>query len=682
MLIVGLLILASLCAAGCLWRWQALLRREHHALVRSFQVVEADKRILALVARGASLDEVLDTLTQSIEHIASNCLCTILLLDPDGRRLLKGAGPSLPPEYMDIINGLEIGPEVGACGSAAFLNETAIVEDIATDYRFALAKDLLLGFGLRACWSVPIRNSRGAVLGTFAMYHRQPARPSDSELQLVETAAHLAGNAIERLRDEQRLADIAERLDVAEKSAHFGIWEADVAAGVVTLSSGLAGLVGWPATADRISIERLRQFVHPHDLPQLVATLAGAVEGSGLHHEFRIVLADGTIRWLRGQGHTEFEDGAPTRAIGALIDITRERQLLEQLRRESERLLALQHASTLLAGQAAEPSAAAEEIVRAAVELLHGDGGVLFRWNEAAGLLFPVQRWNLSEDVPSDATLPGQGFIGRSFLRREPVVANSHSVRTEPLSLPGRGLYAGLAVPLLHRGTCLGVLMVGIQGNDGRSFDADDARLASLFAGQVAAALSVSEALQQQRHAALHDALTGLPNRTLLNNRLEQAIACAERDDRSLALLLLDLDHFKEVNDTLGHAFGDELLQEVSRRLSGALRDSDTVARLGGDEFAVILPDADAEAARCVARQVLQSLKQPITLHGKDLEIEGSIGIAVYPDHGATSAILLRSADVAMYVAKGNRQEVAVYEHDAPLLELPIRLADVWQVAG
>src|SRR5579859_1505575 len=184
------------------WRRAAHHQREHAALKQSLGVVDVDRRVLELVAGGASVQAVLDSLTNSIEKLAINCHCTILLLDEDGRRLRKGAGPSLPASYMDAVDGLEIGPDVGACGTAAFTNETVVVEDVDTYPKFALAKGLVMGYGLRSCWSVPIRDSKRNVLGTFAMYHRQPARPRDFELQLVEAAAHLAGNVIERLRTE------------------------------------------------------------------------------------------------------------------------------------------------------------------------------------------------------------------------------------------------------------------------------------------------------------------------------------------------------------------------------------------------------------------------------------------------------------------------------------------------
>jgi diguanylate cyclase (GGDEF)-like protein/PAS domain S-box-containing protein len=168
-------------------------------------------------------------------------------------------------------------------------------------------------------------------------------------------------------------------------------------------------------------------------------------------------------------------------------------------------------------------------------------------------------------------------------------------------------------------------------------------------------------------YQALHDALTDLPNRTLLNDRLQQAILTAQRENRQLALLIMDLNRFKDVNDTFGHHLGDVLLQQVGPRIMGMLRESDTVARLGGDEFAVVLPTADDEAgATLAARRLLKALEEPFEIEERRLEVGGSIGIAITPQHGSDPATLMRRADIAMYVAKRTRSGFAVYspEHD------------------
>jgi diguanylate cyclase (GGDEF)-like protein len=173
----------------------------------------------------------------------------------------------------------------------------------------------------------------------------------------------------------------------------------------------------------------------------------------------------------------------------------------------------------------------------------------------------------------------------------------------------------------------------------------------------------VAGASRRLRHQALHDGLTGLPNRSLLYSRLKRAIAAAGRGDKRLAaLMLIDLDRFKEVNDTLGHDHGDELLVEVAVRLRGALRRGDTLARLGGDEFAVLLPELPERAAVAeLAGRLQDALGRPFALRGVAVELEASIGVALCPDHGDDVHTLVQRADVAMYDAKRAQAGIATY---------------------
>ncbi|MDH5230530.1 MAG: EAL domain-containing protein [Gammaproteobacteria bacterium] len=164
------------------------------------------------------------------------------------------------------------------------------------------------------------------------------------------------------------------------------------------------------------------------------------------------------------------------------------------------------------------------------------------------------------------------------------------------------------------------------------------------------------------RYQALHDALTDLPNRTLLLDRLQFGLRTAQRERQSLALIMMDLDRFKEVNDTLGHQAGDKLLQHISQRLLALLRDSDTVARLGGDEFAVLLPNADAAKTISTARRIIQDVQKPIIVQGQTLSVGASLGIALYPAHGDNAVVLMQRADVAMYVAKRGSHGFSVYD--------------------
>jgi diguanylate cyclase (GGDEF)-like protein len=166
---------------------------------------------------------------------------------------------------------------------------------------------------------------------------------------------------------------------------------------------------------------------------------------------------------------------------------------------------------------------------------------------------------------------------------------------------------------------------------------------------------------QRVAYLAYHDLLTDLPNRALLHDRLEQAILRSARDEKGLALLVVDLDGFKEINDAYGHHAGDQVLQEVASRLRGSLRASDTVARLGGDEFAVLLPATDVNRAELAARKVLHDLEHPFTADGRAVIASASIGIAGFPIHASTGQELLQRADAAMYSAKTDRVGYAVY---------------------
>jgi len=185
----------------------------------------------------------------------------------------------------------------------------------------------------------------------------------------------------------------------------------------------------------------------------------------------------------------------------------------------------------------------------------------------------------------------------------------------------------------------------------------DDAGHPLLQQGVLVDITERKQAEEALAHQALHDALTGLPNRTLLYDRLDRVIAASRRNQGTFALLLMDLDRFKEINDTFGHAAGDALLQELGPRLQRLLRESDTVARpegdahddvavarLGGDEFAVILPDADGLGARAVADRILLELRRPFVVDGQELDIGASVGIAIFPEHGDTADHLLQHA--------------------------------------
>ncbi|MBA3597352.1 MAG: diguanylate cyclase [Methylibium sp.] len=219
-----------------------------------------------------------------------------------------------------------------------------------------------------------------------------------------------------------------------------------------------------------------------------------------------------------------------------------------------------------------------------------------------------------------------------------------------------------LGVPLRAQSGIIGTLVVKNYSADAR-YAERDIELLQYVCTQVAAAIERKQAQTRLQHIARHDPLTDLPNRELFQDRLQTALARAQRDDSQLALLYVDLDKFKHVNDSLGHTAGDLLLQEFARRLKQCVRESDTVARVGGDEFIVLLGGIRSPGdASLVAEKIRKTLGQPFELDGQRLSVAPSIGIALYPQDGVDSMQLIGQADMAMYRAKkdgGDRAQAA-----------------------
>ena len=239
--------------------------------------------------------------------------------------------------------------------------------------------------------------------------------------------------------------------------------------------------------------------------------------------------------------------------------------------------------------------------------------------------------------------------------------------RTEPSIGPG-----GVEVELLGRDGSLGFLALDIEQSGKLTRQERDVLVT--FANTTAAALETVLAHAKQLHAAQHDTLTGLPNRALLATNAERTLATAAAAGTRCAVIMLDLDGFKNVNDTLGHAAGDRLLVEIGKRLAAAVRTADCVARLGGDEFVVLLDrlDRDVDASQ-LAATLVERISVPVTIDGLRLAVEASAGVSIFPDDGDTVDALLRCADVAMYDAK-RRGDSVVHYNPSQDLASPERL--------
>lgn len=260
------------------------------------------------------------------------------------------------------------------------------------------------------------------------------------------------------------------------------------------------------------------------------------------------------------------------------------------------------------------------------------------------------------EGLIRTATLPANAESqgGYTLLSSTPVVVEDLRTETRFAAstlLREHGAISGVSVVISGRREPFGILSV--HSTSARRFSQEDIRFLEVVANMIATAIERQKTEATIQRQAYYDALTGLPNRSLLEDHLSLALAQADRHNDMVALMFLDLDRFKEINDTLGHPVGDQLLRLVSERLASCVRDGDTFARMGGDEFTVLLPEIDSiEKVTRVAERILEAFIPPFRLAGKELTISASIGIALYPQSGRDAEALLRNADIALYRAK------------------------------
>ena len=274
--------------------------------------------------------------------------------------------------------------------------------------------------------------------------------------------------------------------------------------------------------------------------------------------------------------------------------------------------------------------------------------------------LTPIARNGFNDGYLDDVGLElakiadDHGVGGQALVKKSVIVVNDITSDTRVVfkqQALARGYRSLIALPLLVENTVVAVFL--IYAADARIFDGEELNLLGELAGNISYALEYIEKEERLNYLAYFDILTGLPNRNLLNDRLAQAISHSKRTDHMTAVAFVDLDHFKLINDSLGHNAGDHLLKVISKRLAGCLRDGDTIARLGGDEFVMVLPDQeDSEATTQIMQRILASAREPIGSEDGEFNTSCSIGVALYPQDGEDVETLLKHADAAMYRAK------------------------------
>lgn len=662
-------------------RLLAKTTREREDLTKSALVIEVERQMLELVAKGASLTEVLDTLTHAIERLSPESHCTIMLLDEESRRrLIVASGPSLPAEYLQAANNLEIGPDVGACGTAAFRNETIVIEDISKDYRFAAARDFVLSHGLRSCWSQPVRDSRNTVLGTFAIYRRYVASPRPEELRMTRVAAQLAGNAIERIRAEKHLNETIQRLKLAETVARFGIWEADFQKDTLTLSAGLAAMMERPSTLQLTGAE-FDAMVHPEDRRDMRMTMNPVNSRAGMiQDEFRLVLPSGSVHWMRSRWSFVLGDTPPKRATGAMIDITKEKEMVVQAEREQ----AAAEESARIARQAER----LEQDRKTILELVANDqplDQIVAAMADAVAGHLPGSVCSIRIDVSDDTRIsiyPDFPLPLVQALERITVIGVNPTLSSAPIEelsndpewlqfiqRSGEFMYRHYrAVPILRSSRLTGNI-ISLFAEEGPDRAAEEKLLESW--GRFASLAVERRGLYEQlSFRAQYDSLTGLLNRASLYERLASWIRADAAGQAPMSVIYLDLDSFKEINDSYGHGAGDKVLQHVSAHILKSVRLSDIVARIGGDEFVIVLPGvSDRGEASRIGDNVVAAVARPLAFGGRELNIGASFGVSVYPADGNNPDALLKIADENMYRVKVVHRDLHARQIRGPKME-------------
>jgi diguanylate cyclase (GGDEF)-like protein/PAS domain S-box-containing protein len=631
-----------------------------------------------ILSRESSLGDALTYMTLEVEKNIPEMLGSVLLMDEEGCHLQHGAAPSLPDSYNKAIDGVKIGPCVGSCGTAAFRAERVIVSDIATDPLWENYKELALSHGLAACWSEPIHDESGKVLGTFAMYYRKRRVPQPFELKIVELMSELAATAIERQQMEneqqQRAARIAAELEaIATLGRIIGREDCPIGLAIRHICESAANTVGverasiWRLSDDGRELRCLHLFERTPDRhsPSLDTVLkAGdypayfrAIENSRAlaAHDAR---SDPNTREFR-------DDYLIPLGIHSMLDAA--------VRVEGELfgIICLEHTKSHRQWSDDEISFAGEIADQIAQALLSEKNRQTAADLKLAASVFSESPMGIIiTDEKATILRVNQAFTDITGYSAEEAVGRNPRILKS--GRQDEAFYQNLWSSLKETGQWEGEIWN--RRKSGNVYpewssiasikDANDKVTHYISSFTDITEKKLSE--KQVQRLAHYDALTNLPNRTLFQDRLEQAIAQAKRHNRKIAVLFFDLDNFKLINDTMGHTAGDILLQLIAGNLKTCVREEDTVARLGGDEFVVILSEVNsAHDVLRVSEKILSAMREPLLLENREVNITFSIGASLYPDDGSDSETLLKYADIALYRAKHagkNRHEFFTQE--------------------
>jgi len=469
--------------------------------------------------------------------------------------------------------------------------------------------------------------------------------------------ALLAGLLYWLLRAEAALKANEELMRTTFEQAAVGI--AHIAPGtyhILMANDKFCDLLGY--TQDELIGMDSRLLTPPDDMParenERAQVMAGKIKTSS--SERPLIRKDGALLWInRSLSLARDRAGQPQYFISVIEDITE--------RKRAEQLLTLEHTVARSLANATSASAALIEVIRSICDTQGWECGRYLLVDEPAGVLRFSECWHMPGEAierfvasKRDAVFVlGAGLAGRAWQSGQP--AWIADIRNAAGSLGAAatletGMHCAFHFPVISEGKVIGVLAF----NSRKVREPDDRLLqaVNVIGSQIGQFLQRKQAEERIRYLATYDTLTGLPNRNMFHDRLTLAIARARRSGQMTALMFLDLDGFKEINDALGHAAGDQVLQATAGLLGASLRDVDTISRHGGDEFTVVLENiTDVRQVKIIVEKIKEAFSAPIiTQEGRDIFVTASIGIALYPLDADNIDALLQAADVAMYRAK------------------------------
>ena len=590
----------------------------------------AQNKILEMIAASRPYDQTLRAICRSVEKIGGGFKAAIMQIGSRGQTLSVEQAPSLPESFKLLLNFVDIDPDGITCGAAVYDGEDKITDDIAAEDSGWKSHRRTAGEnGIAAAWSFLLHGAAGRVIGTLDVYVDKARAPSTDELDKLSRMIRLAGIAIKRQLDEDKLRSSEMRYRGLFENVVDGVYIASRDGELIAANPALVDMLGYDNVEELKAVGRTTMlYVNPIDRERVFARLEA--EGIVKNFEYRLRRKDGReIVVLENARAVYDDDGNIAAHEGTITDITERKRAETRVFEEKE---------------------------RAQVTLQSIGDGVIT--TDAEG------RIEYINPVAQDLT----GWDMRSA-RGRPVteimtIVNEHTRATVDNPVM-RCLKDGRVITLDENSILISKNSEEIPIQDSAAPIRD--RIGNII-GSVIVFHDVSKEtrlFRQLSYQASHDALTDLINRREFENRLIAALDTIHGNhEETHALLYIDLDQFKVVNDTFGHVAGDALLKQLSERIQSKIRSTDELARLGGDEFGILLQRCDEERALEVAESIRCSIEgYRFEWQGSFTTIRCSIGVVMVTSENADVAALMSSADVACYSAKDmGRNQVHLYQ--------------------